>query len=74
MRPTLVVNPSDDQTFRDYAERLLGEWMSVREFEMRLRARYPRAVVHARELTSEPATIWYVYREGHWTPSPRRET
>ena len=29
---------------------------------------FPRAVVHARELSSEPE-VWYVYREGAWRPS-----
>lgn len=71
MRPILVVNPSDDEAFRGFAERLLAEWMTIGEFEARLRARYPRAAVHARELTSEPRIIWYVYREGHWVPSRR---
>lgn len=69
MRPILVVNPSHDETFREFAGRLLAEWMSLGEFETKLRARYPRAAVHARELASEPRIIWYVYREGHWVPS-----
>ena len=69
MRPTLVLNPSDDDAFREHALLTLAEWMTPEEFEARLRARYPRAAVHVRLLTSEPQTVWYVYREGRWVPS-----
>ena len=31
-----------------------------------LRRHYPRVAVHPRDLTGEPLTVWYVYREGHW--------
>jgi hypothetical protein len=74
MRPTLVVNPSDDDEFSDYAHRLLTDWITPEEFRQRLRARYPRAVAHERQLTGEPARVWYVYREGRWIPTrpPRR--
>ena len=71
MRPTLVMNPVDDDQFTEFAERLLADWMSITEFEERLQARYPRAAVHARELTNEQQTVWYVYREGRWVPSHR---
>lgn len=73
MRPTLVVNPSDDDGFSDYAHRLLTEWITIEEFHQRLRARYPRAVAHQRELSAESNRVWYVYREGRWVPSRRRE-
>ena len=34
-----------------------------------LRETYPRAVVRAREISSERETVWYAYRDGHWVPS-----
>ena len=39
------------------------------QLQRSLRERYPRAVVRARELSSEPSEVWYVYREGRWIPS-----
>jgi hypothetical protein len=68
MRPTLVANPVTDRIFRAFAEQQLDDGVSsTAEFQARLRVRYPRAVVHARELTGEPTVIWYVYRDGRWT-------
>jgi hypothetical protein len=68
VRPILVVNPVADRTFKAFAEQQLDEGTpSLRELETMLRVRYPRAAVHARELSGEPITIWYVYRDGHWT-------
>ena len=37
MRPTLVLNPSDDDAFREHALLTLAEWMAPEEFEARLR-------------------------------------
>ena len=68
MRPTLIVNPVTDRVFASVAERHVDDGVrSVEVLEARLRRDYPRAVVHARELSSEAVTIWYVYRDGHWT-------
>jgi hypothetical protein len=68
LRPILVVNPVADRTFKAFAEQQLDDGASsVRDLETRLRVRYPRSAVHARELSGEPITIWYVYRDGHWT-------
>jgi len=36
--------------------------------QVRLRERYPNAVVRPRELSSESAVVWYVYRDGNWIP------
>ena len=33
-----------------------------------LRAEFPDAVVRRRELSSESTEVWYVYRDGRWTP------
>jgi len=68
LRPTLIVNPVTDRVFASVAERHVDDGVrSVETLEARLRHDYPRAVVHARELSSEAVTIWYVYRDGHWT-------
>jgi hypothetical protein len=67
MRPILVVNPADDDGFGDFAQVLVSHGASTTgELERRLRPIYSRAVVHARELSSEPFVIWYVYRDGRW--------
>ena len=68
MKPTLIVNPVTDRTFVESANGLVDDGAaSVEELEARLRVRYPRAVVHARELSGERITVWYVYRDGKWT-------
>lgn len=71
-RPILVVNPADDDVFGLFAEVLVEDGAtSTDELERRLRPTYSRAVVHARELSSEPFVIWYVYRDGRWV-NPHR--
>ena len=71
MKPTLVVNPTSDDRFASRARTLIDEGVdSIERLQGSLReAGYPRAVVRARELSSEPAQVWYVYREGAWVPS-----
>ena len=66
------MNPADDPVFALYAQVLIehGE-TSIVDFERRLRMIYPYAGVHARELSSEPILIWYVYRDGHWVDTRR---
>lgn len=71
MRPTLVANPVSDRVFQAFAEQQLDEGVEeLAVFQMRLRVRYPQAIVHARDLTGEPTAVWYVYRDGQWT-NPR---
>ena len=71
MRPTLVVNPTADEPFATRARALVEEGLdTIDGLQTALReAGYPRTVVRARELSSEPAQVWYVYREGAWVPS-----
>jgi hypothetical protein len=65
--PTLVLNPRSDPDFVAYARSVIDEGpKTVSAYQERLRARYPRAVVHSRELTGEPYVIWYCYRDGRW--------
>lgn len=72
MGPTLVLNPVTDRAFIDFAHLQLDNADSPSALERLLRARYPHAAVHARVLSGEGTTIWYVYRDGRWT-NPRRE-
>jgi hypothetical protein len=65
--PILVINPAADDVFGAYARVLVEDGVtSTGELERRLRPIYPKAVVHARELSSEAFVIWYVYRDGRW--------
>jgi hypothetical protein len=70
LRPVLVVNPRTDASFVQFVHELSdgltdGDPMAL---QTKLRERHPMATVHARLLASEPTTVWYVYRDGHWTP------
>ena len=66
-RPTLVLNPPDDDDFRTSAEQLVEDGIvDPRMLENCLRQRWPRALVRPRELAGEQIQIWYVYRDGHW--------
>lgn len=68
MNPTLIVNPITDREFVAAAEGFITSGVQTTgELESLLRVEYPRAVVHARELSGEPITVWYVYRDGRWT-------
>ena len=68
MRPVLVVNPRTDTAFVTF----VGEQLDALSdddpmaLQLRLRDRHPAATVHARLLSSERLTIWYVYRDGRW--------
>ncbi len=68
-RPILVVNPRSDVDFVAFAEeRLRDDADTPMALEERLRERYPRVLVRARDLRGEVPT-WYVYREGTWIAS-----
>ena len=71
MRPVLVVNPRTDPLFVEFVREQLDRRLADEPatFQSRLRERYPEAVVRARELANEPTVVWYVYRDGHWTPA-----
>jgi hypothetical protein len=63
----LITNPDHDDEFRAVAHAALDAGASSpAALQAALRDRYPQAVVHPRELSTEPRTVWYVYREGHW--------
>ena len=63
--------PTSDRAFADAVHRLLETEgiRAPRQLEDGLRAAYPDVRVHVRELTAEPGTTWYVYRDadfGRW--------
>lgn len=70
MRPILVVNPRSDVAFVGFVrEQVDGNPDDgPATFQDRLRQRYPEATVHLRVLSNEPSVVWYVYRDGRWTP------
>lgn len=66
-RPTLVLNPPDDDAFTSLAEGLVeGGQRNPGRFQDDLRVTYPAAIVRPRELAGESVDVWYVYRDGHW--------
>ncbi|HUQ77486.1 MAG TPA: hypothetical protein VM427_01270 [Patescibacteria group bacterium] len=72
LRPTLVLNPADDDHFRALAEGLVREGIDQPgALQDCLREAYPLVLVRRRELAGEFAHIWYVYRDGHWIRSTR---
>ena len=69
MRPVLIINPRNDPAFVERATGMVEAGIDdPAVLQVRLRERHPDAVVRPRELSSEPAIIWYVYRDGHWIP------
>jgi hypothetical protein len=69
VRPLLIVNPRSDARFVQLVARLTADGApDPVDLQARLRADYPRAVVRRRELSSESTEMWYVYRDGRWSP------
>jgi hypothetical protein len=70
MQTVLVINPASDAAFTADAHAQLEAGADTpARLQAALRTAYPRAVVRARELSSEANAVWYVYREGSWIPS-----
>ena len=68
-RASLIVNPNGDAVFDDHARRLAAASDDPLALQARLRQQYPLAVVRRRDLSGEPFEMWYVYRDGHWSPA-----
>ena len=69
-RPTLVLNPPDDEEFRSAALDVIEDGADTpAALEQALRRRYPRVLVRPRDLVGERSQIWYVYRDGRWVRS-----
>ena len=64
--PLLVINPSTDRELGRLARGFVIDSQATPEtLEVALRRRFPKIVVHRRELSGEDIQSWYVYREGH---------
>jgi hypothetical protein len=63
----LVLNPRKDGSFVEFATELASRIDDAAQMQKLLRERYPAAVVRPRDLSSETAVVWYVYRDGSWT-------
>lgn len=69
VRPILILNPRSDAGFVQLvAELMADELAEPAGLQARLRVRFPVAIVRRRELSSESTEVWYVYRDGRWTP------
>jgi hypothetical protein len=69
VRPLLITNPRSDGPFAQLVAELTADPPpDPADLQTRLRERYPEAVVRRRELSSESTDVWYVYRDGRWTP------
>ena len=69
VRPILIVNPRSDTRFRQRVAELIGDAETEpSDLQANLRAEFPDAIVRRRELSSESTEVWYVYRDGRWTP------
>ena len=69
MPPLLIVNPRSDVRFVELVAALTADGtFDQADLQTRLRATYPNAVVRRRELSSEATEMWYVYRDGRWSP------
>jgi hypothetical protein len=71
VRPVLITNPRSDEAFVAAVEAAVDGADAPADLQARLRERYPQAVVRPRDLSSEPVTVWYVYRDGHWVSDRR---
>ena len=73
MRPILILNPRSDPAFVQRVRGIEGDGLRTpADLAAALREWYPDVVVRPRELSSEPAVVWYVYRDGRWTSEGRR--
>jgi hypothetical protein len=65
------VNPVGDDVFEGHARRLAATSRDPAQLQARLRQSYAGAVVRRRELSGEMFELWYVYRDGSWSPAER---
>jgi hypothetical protein len=69
VRPLLIVNPRSDVRFAQLVSELTGDATTEpSDLQTRLREQFPNAIVRRRELSSEATEMWYVYRDGRWSP------
>jgi hypothetical protein len=69
VRPIVILNPRSDARFAELVAELMADEVGEPSgLQARLRAEFPEAVARRRELSSESTEVWYVYRDGRWTP------
>jgi hypothetical protein len=69
VRPIVILNPRSDARFVELVTQLMANGAGEpAELQSGLRAQFPDAIVRRRELSSESTEVWYVYRDGRWTP------
>jgi hypothetical protein len=67
--PIVILNPRSDARFVELVAQLMANAPAdPSELQTGLRAQFPKAVVRRRDLSSERTEVWYVYRDGRWTP------
>lgn len=64
----LAIYPRSDLEFVAMVYTMLDDRADPIELQLRLRETYPLAVVRPRVISSEPTSLWYVYRDGRWNP------
>ena len=62
------VFPRGDVDFVALVDLAALDAVSPADLQKRLRESYPHAVVRERDLQGERSDVWYVYRDGSWTP------
>jgi hypothetical protein len=73
LTPILILNPRQDPRFVERVREVEAAGLEAPEdLAAALRGWYPDIVVRPRELSSEPAVVWYVYRDGRWTSEGSR--
>jgi hypothetical protein len=67
--PLLIINPRSDVRFVERVTELAADaGTDPSALEAGLRVDHPKALVRRRELSSESTEMWYVYRDGRWSP------
>ncbi len=66
----LFVNPRGDEALHAKAHGAIGRFdvRQPHDLEALLRDDYPAIVVRRRALAAEQDEIWYVFRDGRWSP------
>jgi hypothetical protein len=72
-RPILLANPASDTEFVEFMRSCAADVDGPEALQMRLRERYPKAVVRPRLIEGEQFPVWYIYREGRWEKGGRDE-
>ena len=64
----MALFPRSDPDFVSSVYGSLIDGIDPAALRARLRETYPLVVVRRREISGERVEVWYVYRDGRWTP------